>query len=153
MPCSRSSSSTYYSRTAPSISSVTPAAWILRHKHSHKSLVSFAVITRTRFEMLDQDIKACTVLQQTVVQLQQQALERLTVIQNRIETLITQTFKLHESSIRGCSLPFLRSNNKGIFTEEKGKVEIKIASPSAAEQFYDALVKARVVQELEITLQ
>ncbi|KAG0221383.1 hypothetical protein BGX31_009934 [Mortierella sp. GBA43] len=43
--------------------------------------------------------------------------------------------------------------NHGVFVEGTGKVEIKIATNTLAKQFYDALIKARVVQELEITLE
>ncbi|KAK3829322.1 MAG: hypothetical protein J3Q66DRAFT_410832 [Benniella sp.] len=41
--------------------------------------------------------------------------------------------------------------NGGKFTEETGKVEIKISSSMAARQFYDAIAKARGIQELDIT--
>ncbi|KAF9362602.1 hypothetical protein BGX34_005842 [Mortierella sp. NVP85] len=41
--------------------------------------------------------------------------------------------------------------NRGKYTEAVGRVEIKIASNSQAMKFYDALVKARVIQELRIT--
>ncbi|KAI8606287.1 hypothetical protein EDD21DRAFT_423449 [Dissophora ornata] len=43
--------------------------------------------------------------------------------------------------------------NNGIFTEEKGKIDIKIASGTLAKQFYEAMAKARRIQELDITLQ
>ncbi|KAF9354672.1 hypothetical protein BGX34_010881 [Mortierella sp. NVP85] len=41
--------------------------------------------------------------------------------------------------------------NGGKFTEETGKVEIKVSSNVAARQFYDAIAKARGIQELEFT--
>ncbi|KAG0221031.1 hypothetical protein BGX31_010258, partial [Mortierella sp. GBA43] len=43
--------------------------------------------------------------------------------------------------------------NGGTFNEHTGNVEVKIASNALAKQFYDAMVKARSVQELAITLQ
>ncbi|KAG0018536.1 hypothetical protein BGZ80_007044 [Entomortierella chlamydospora] len=42
--------------------------------------------------------------------------------------------------------------NGGIFTEVIGKIEINIASRTLAKQFYDAMVKARRIQELDIAL-
>ncbi|KAF9345691.1 hypothetical protein BGX26_002870 [Mortierella sp. AD094] len=41
--------------------------------------------------------------------------------------------------------------NSGTFTEEIGKIEIAITSNTLAKQFYDAMVKARGIQELDIT--
>ncbi|KAI8345325.1 hypothetical protein B0O80DRAFT_285028 [Mortierella sp. GBAus27b] len=43
--------------------------------------------------------------------------------------------------------------NRGTFLEETGTIDIKIATNTQAKQFYDAMVKARGIQELEITLQ
>ncbi|KAI8350056.1 hypothetical protein B0O80DRAFT_458952 [Mortierella sp. GBAus27b] len=43
--------------------------------------------------------------------------------------------------------------NGGTLTEETGKIEIKVASNTVAKQLYDAMVKARGIQELVITLQ
>ncbi|KAI8598215.1 hypothetical protein EDD21DRAFT_193477 [Dissophora ornata] len=43
--------------------------------------------------------------------------------------------------------------NNGIFIEQEGKVQVKIGSKTQAKQFYDAIVGARGVQELDITLQ
>ncbi|KAI8349176.1 hypothetical protein B0O80DRAFT_532011 [Mortierella sp. GBAus27b] len=43
--------------------------------------------------------------------------------------------------------------NRGTFIEETGKVEIKIATGTLADEFYDAMIKAQWVQELEITLE
>ncbi|KAF9584154.1 hypothetical protein BGW38_007398, partial [Lunasporangiospora selenospora] len=43
--------------------------------------------------------------------------------------------------------------NEGTFIEETGHVNISLRSSTLAKQFYDALVKARGVQVLEITLQ
>ncbi|KAG0207281.1 hypothetical protein BGX31_002592, partial [Mortierella sp. GBA43] len=43
--------------------------------------------------------------------------------------------------------------NRGTFVEETGGIEIKIASSTLAKQFYDAMIKARGIQELEITLE
>ncbi|KAF9955768.1 hypothetical protein BGZ65_003189, partial [Modicella reniformis] len=43
--------------------------------------------------------------------------------------------------------------NGGRFIEEKGRVEIKMSSNILAKQFYDAMIKARGVQELDITLE
>ncbi|KAI8349061.1 hypothetical protein B0O80DRAFT_429173 [Mortierella sp. GBAus27b] len=43
--------------------------------------------------------------------------------------------------------------NRGTFIEETGTIQIKIATRTLAKQFYDAMVKARGIQELEITLQ
>jgi len=42
--------------------------------------------------------------------------------------------------------------NKGTFIEEIGRIEITITSHTLAKQFYQALVKGRGIQELEITL-
>ncbi|KAK3822731.1 MAG: hypothetical protein J3Q66DRAFT_385282, partial [Benniella sp.] len=42
--------------------------------------------------------------------------------------------------------------NHGQFMEETGKVIILLESPTVAKQFYDVMVKARGIQELEITL-
>ncbi|KAF9344066.1 hypothetical protein BGX26_004858, partial [Mortierella sp. AD094] len=41
--------------------------------------------------------------------------------------------------------------NSGMFTEEIGKVGITVTSNKLAKQFYDAMVKARGIQELDIT--
>jgi len=41
--------------------------------------------------------------------------------------------------------------NRGKYTEAVGRIEIKIASNAQAMKFYDALIKARVIQELRIT--
>ncbi|KAG0308783.1 hypothetical protein BGZ98_006830 [Dissophora globulifera] len=46
----------------------------------------------------------------------------------------------------------VKSNN-GVFIEEKGRIEITLASQRLAKQFYDALVRAPRTHELEITLQ
>jgi hypothetical protein len=43
--------------------------------------------------------------------------------------------------------------NRGTFVEETGRIVIKIASSTLAKEFYDAMVKARGIQELEITLE
>ncbi|KAI8349157.1 hypothetical protein B0O80DRAFT_501571 [Mortierella sp. GBAus27b] len=43
--------------------------------------------------------------------------------------------------------------NRGTFVEETGRIEIKIATSTLAKQFYDAMIKARGIQELEITLE
>ncbi|KAI8347682.1 hypothetical protein B0O80DRAFT_209020 [Mortierella sp. GBAus27b] len=43
--------------------------------------------------------------------------------------------------------------NRGTFIEETGRIEIKIATSTLAKQFYNALIKTRGVQELEITLE
>ncbi|KAK3821171.1 MAG: hypothetical protein J3Q66DRAFT_398236 [Benniella sp.] len=43
--------------------------------------------------------------------------------------------------------------NRGMYIEETGRVEIKLTSSALAKQFYDAMVKARWIQELEITLE
>ncbi|KAF9357777.1 hypothetical protein BGX26_003085 [Mortierella sp. AD094] len=42
--------------------------------------------------------------------------------------------------------------NDGYFNEEYGRVSITIASKQSAKQFYDALAKARAIQELDISL-
>ncbi|KAF8966846.1 hypothetical protein BGZ46_000288 [Entomortierella lignicola] len=42
--------------------------------------------------------------------------------------------------------------NNGVFTEELGKIEIYIGSKALARQFYNALVKAQGIQELDIVL-
>ncbi|KAK3821018.1 MAG: hypothetical protein J3Q66DRAFT_332457, partial [Benniella sp.] len=42
--------------------------------------------------------------------------------------------------------------NQGIYVEETGRIEITITSKTLAIEFYDAMVKARWIQELEITL-
>jgi hypothetical protein len=42
--------------------------------------------------------------------------------------------------------------NAGALLEDIGKIEIKIATSILAKQFYDALTKARGIQELCITL-
>ncbi|KAG0218812.1 hypothetical protein BGX31_011495 [Mortierella sp. GBA43] len=43
--------------------------------------------------------------------------------------------------------------NGGTYIEEIGRIEIKIASSTLAKQFYDAMIEARGVQELQVTLQ
>ncbi|KAG0210847.1 hypothetical protein BGX31_001805 [Mortierella sp. GBA43] len=43
--------------------------------------------------------------------------------------------------------------NHGTFVEETGMIAIKIATGTLAKQFYDAMIKARGIQELEITLE
>ncbi|KAF9357292.1 hypothetical protein BGX34_009447 [Mortierella sp. NVP85] len=43
--------------------------------------------------------------------------------------------------------------NQGTYIEETGKVKIKLTSSTLAKQFYDAMVKTRWIQELEITLE
>ncbi|KAF9941725.1 hypothetical protein BGZ65_001853 [Modicella reniformis] len=42
--------------------------------------------------------------------------------------------------------------NRGNYIEETGRIEIKIESSNLARQFYDEMVKARGIQELDITL-
>ncbi|KAI8349050.1 hypothetical protein B0O80DRAFT_429165 [Mortierella sp. GBAus27b] len=42
--------------------------------------------------------------------------------------------------------------NRGTFLEEMGRIKIRIATNTQAKQFYDAMVKARGIQELGITL-
>lgn len=42
-------------------------------------------------------------------------------------------------------------SNDGLFYKETGSITIRIASPIQARQFYDAMAKARGVQELDIT--
>ncbi|KAF9954817.1 hypothetical protein BGZ65_003805 [Modicella reniformis] len=43
--------------------------------------------------------------------------------------------------------------NGGTFIEETGSIEIKVGSSILARQFYDVMVRARGIQELEITLE
>ncbi|KAG0246592.1 hypothetical protein BGX31_000570 [Mortierella sp. GBA43] len=43
--------------------------------------------------------------------------------------------------------------NRGKFIEEIGKIEIKFATKELAKQFYDTLINARGIQELDITLE
>lgn len=42
--------------------------------------------------------------------------------------------------------------NKGTFSEEFGKIEIQLTSSTVAKQFYEAIVQARGVQELDVRL-
>ncbi|KAG0221033.1 hypothetical protein B0O80DRAFT_500992 [Mortierella sp. GBAus27b] len=57
---------------------------------------------------------------------------------------------LHQDPIQ---LRTVVESNHGKFTELTGRIEIRIATPTLAKQFYGAMVKSRVVQELDITLQ
>ncbi|KAG0226068.1 hypothetical protein BGX31_007412 [Mortierella sp. GBA43] len=43
--------------------------------------------------------------------------------------------------------------NDGTFIEKTGRIEIEIATSTLAKQFYDAMIKARGIQELDITLE
>ncbi|KAG0220710.1 hypothetical protein BGX31_010680 [Mortierella sp. GBA43] len=43
-------------------------------------------------------------------------------------------------------------DNQGTFIEQEGRIEIEIASGSLAKQFYEAMVRAQGIQELDITL-
>ena len=42
--------------------------------------------------------------------------------------------------------------NSGVFNEQNGSIEISLESPSVAKEFYDALIKARGIQELSVRL-
>jgi len=57
----------------------------------------------------------------------------------------------HESMVQ--QLRDVIDVNKGTFIEEIGRIEITITSSVLAKQFYQALVNARGIQELEITLE
>jgi len=57
----------------------------------------------------------------------------------------------HESMVQ--QLRDVIDVNKGTFIEEIGRIEITITSSVLARQFYQALVNARGIQELEITLE
>ncbi|KAF9928580.1 hypothetical protein BGZ65_006212, partial [Modicella reniformis] len=65
-------------------------------------------------------------------------------------------FDHYKASYRESAIRQLRDIvevNGGRFIEEKGRVEIKMSSNILAKQFYDAMIKARGVQELDITLE
>ncbi|KAG0292974.1 hypothetical protein BGZ98_002387, partial [Dissophora globulifera] len=47
---------------------------------------------------------------------------------------------------------FFDTNSDGHFTEEEGKIKVRIRTRSSAKQFYTALVNARGIQELDIHL-
>ncbi|KAF9952482.1 hypothetical protein BGZ65_005228, partial [Modicella reniformis] len=55
-----------------------------------------------------------------------------------------------ESAIR--QLRSIVEDNGGSFIEQKGRVEIKISSNVLARQFYNAMIEARGIHELDITL-
>ncbi|KAF9347483.1 hypothetical protein BGX34_003105, partial [Mortierella sp. NVP85] len=57
----------------------------------------------------------------------------------------------HESTVQ--QLRDVIDINKGTFIEEIGRIEITITSSVLARQFYQALVNARGIQELEVTLE
>ncbi|KAF9936240.1 hypothetical protein BGZ65_002616, partial [Modicella reniformis] len=64
-------------------------------------------------------------------------------------------FDHYRSNYRGLATRQLQDVveiNDGKFTEETGKIKIKLASHILAKQFYNAMVKARGIQELEIKL-
>ncbi|KAF9981657.1 hypothetical protein BGZ65_003707 [Modicella reniformis] len=64
-------------------------------------------------------------------------------------------FDHYKTSYRESAIRQLRDIieiNNGRFIEEKGRIEIGITSNTLAKQFYDAMVKARGIQELDITL-
>ncbi|KAF9931652.1 hypothetical protein BGZ65_004788 [Modicella reniformis] len=64
-------------------------------------------------------------------------------------------FDHYRSNYRKSAIQQLRDvveANHGKFIEETGRIEIKIVSSTLAKQFYDAMVKARGIQELEVTL-
>ncbi|KAI1296401.1 hypothetical protein EDD11_007336 [Mortierella claussenii] len=44
------------------------------------------------------------------------------------------------------------ASNEGIFAEQKGKIIINLRSPVLAKEFYDAIIKARGVFDLDVTL-
>ncbi|KAG0228366.1 hypothetical protein B0O80DRAFT_501582 [Mortierella sp. GBAus27b] len=56
-----------------------------------------------------------------------------------------------ESAIR--ELREIVNVNRGTYIEEIGRIEIKLSTSIVAKQFYDAMVKARGIQELEVTLE
>ncbi|KAI8349156.1 hypothetical protein B0O80DRAFT_429247 [Mortierella sp. GBAus27b] len=65
-------------------------------------------------------------------------------------------FDHYKSTYRQSAVQQLREIvevNRGTFVEETGGIEIKIATSTLAKQFYDAMIKARGIQELEITLE
>ncbi|KAF9353251.1 hypothetical protein BGX34_011714 [Mortierella sp. NVP85] len=64
-------------------------------------------------------------------------------------------FDHYRASYRESAIQQLReivSIHEGTFIEETGKIEIRIDSNIQAKQFYDAMIKTRGIQELEITL-
>ncbi|KAG0220712.1 hypothetical protein BGX31_010682 [Mortierella sp. GBA43] len=61
----------------------------------------------------------------------------------------------YQASYRASALEQLQDVikvNLGKYIEKRGRIEIEIASSALAKQFYDAMAKARGIQELEITL-
>ncbi|KAI8349177.1 hypothetical protein B0O80DRAFT_171016 [Mortierella sp. GBAus27b] len=65
-------------------------------------------------------------------------------------------FDHYKATYRASAVQHLREIvevNRGTFIEETGTIEIKVAISTLAKQFYDAMVKARGIQELDITLE
>ncbi|KAG0218248.1 hypothetical protein BGX31_011659, partial [Mortierella sp. GBA43] len=65
-------------------------------------------------------------------------------------------FDHYKATYRASAVQHLREIvevNRGTFIEETGRIEIRVETSTLARQFYDAMVKARGIQELEITLQ
>ncbi|KAG0246584.1 hypothetical protein B0O80DRAFT_501505 [Mortierella sp. GBAus27b] len=65
-------------------------------------------------------------------------------------------FDHYKASYKESSIKQLRdivAISRGKYIEEIGRVEIKIESSILAKQFYEAMIKARWIQELEITLE
>ncbi|KAI8349178.1 hypothetical protein B0O80DRAFT_171036 [Mortierella sp. GBAus27b] len=65
-------------------------------------------------------------------------------------------FDHYKATYRASAVQHLREIvevSRGTFIEETGTIEIKVATSTLAKQFYDAMVKARGIQELDITLE
>ncbi|KAF9952798.1 hypothetical protein BGZ65_005051 [Modicella reniformis] len=109
-------------------------------------------------------------MQKEMLQMQEETLERLAIIQARfgiiasnLHMIVTPEghvkwvcFDHYRANYRESAIQQLREVvelNRGKYIEETGRIEIEIRSNTLAKQFFDTLVKARGIQELDITLQ
>ncbi|KAK3821163.1 MAG: hypothetical protein J3Q66DRAFT_438074 [Benniella sp.] len=79
-------------------------------------------------------------------------LYRITTLEGHVKWVCFDHYRAnyHESAIQ--KLQEVVELNKGRYIEEIGRIEIKVETNMQAKQFYDALINARGIQELEITL-
>ncbi|KAF8930010.1 hypothetical protein BGZ58_008532 [Dissophora ornata] len=80
-------------------------------------------------------------------------LYRIVTLEGHVKWVCIDHYRENYRESSTLQLRDLVSANSGTFIEEKGRIEVKLATGIRAMQFYDVMTKARGIQELAITLQ